>query len=154
MKIPNRDRRLLILIFGSILSLIVLLILAVYVFPYERQTKKITLKTTTSPTSPTSPVSAGIGFRVFVAANPQVTFNYVNDPQIDGSTGYLSYNNRKNMLVWPIDLPRDFTHARMNGKVFVFRNPNDKTDSYGYFLDGTDESFFSRFIELGKFSSL
>jgi hypothetical protein len=90
-----------------------------------------------------------------LAANNNATFNYVNSPLQTGSTGYLLYNNKSNMFDWGFSLPLNFTHARLNGKIFEFENPNS-SDTYGAFIDEygvkiTSQNFFTTQIELGTF---
>jgi hypothetical protein len=90
-----------------------------------------------------------------LAANNNATFNYVNSPLQTGSTGYLLYNNKSNMFDWGFSLPLNFTHARLNGKIFEFENPNS-SDTYGAFVDEygvkiTSQNFFTSKIELGTF---
>lgn len=85
------------------------------------------------------------------------TFNYITDPQIDGSTGRLEYGGNRNMRKWGIITTLNYTHVRLNNMVFALRNPNS-SDSYGYFIDRfgkkteTLPNFFTDYIELGTFS--
>jgi hypothetical protein len=87
-----------------------------------------------------------------------VTFNYVNSPMQNGSTGYLLYNNKSNMLDWGFSMPLNFTHARMSGgRIFEFENPNS-SNTYGIFVNEYGDkittpisNFFTSSIELGTF---
>lgn len=86
------------------------------------------------------------------------TFNYVNDPQKDGSTGRLTYAGSSDMTRWGIGIT-EFTHVKFpNGMVFKLRKPNS-SDTYGYFVDEKNNkirdapnNFFGDFIQLGTFS--
>jgi hypothetical protein len=89
---------------------------------------------------------------VLQSSAPNVTFNYVSNPLTDGSSGYLTYNGNSNMLMWPVKLPLNFTHARLSeGRMFKFRRPNT-SDTYGSFQDGSvPANFFMNSIDLGTF---
>lgn len=95
------------------------------------------------------------------------TFNYINDPQTDGSTGRLEYGGDKNMRRWGIKT-LNYTHVKfIDGFIFKLRNPNS-SDSYGYFVDiygkqakfkddagkiiESPPNFFTDYIQLGTFS--
>lgn len=87
------------------------------------------------------------------SSDPRITFNYVSNPLTDGSSGYLAFNSNSNMLMWPVNLPLNFTHARIGDdqKIFKFRRPNT-SDTYGSFENGSvPPNFFMSSIELGVF---
>lgn len=87
------------------------------------------------------------------SSDPKITFNYVSNPLTDGSSGYLTFNSNSNMLMWPVNLPLNFTHAKIgdNQKIFKFRRPNT-SDTYGSFVDGSvPGNFFMSSIDLGTF---
>lgn len=107
---------------------------------------------------PGSPIRVGyiprfVSKQVLQSSAPNVTFNYVSNPLTDGSSGYLTYNGNSNMLMWPVKLPLNFTHARIGSdqKIFKFRRPNT-SDTYGSFQDGSvPANFFMNSIDLGTF---
>jgi hypothetical protein len=109
-----------------------------------------------SPRSPGSPIRVGyvprfVSKQVLSSSAPNVTFNYVSNPLTDGSSGYLTYNTNSNMLMWPVKLPLNFTHARFGSdqKIFKFRRPNT-SDTYGSFEDGSvPANLFMNTIDLG-----
>lgn len=80
------------------------------------------------------------------------TFNYIKDPQKDGSTGRLEYGGDRNMTRWNIPT-KEYTHVKFpNGLLFKLRKPSSD-DSYGYFVnENPQKNFFSDFIEIGTFS--
>lgn len=105
-----------------------------------------------------SPIRVGyaprfVSKQVIRSSAPDVTFNYVSNPLTDGSSGYLTYDRNSNMLMWPVKLPLNFTHAKIgDGKIFKFRRPGT-SDTYGSFEDGSiPPNFFMSSIELGTFS--
>jgi hypothetical protein len=104
-----------------------------------------------------SPIRVGyvprfVSKQVLQSSAPNITFNYVSNPLTDGSSGYLTYNGNSNMLMWPVKLPLNFTHARLaGGKDFKFRRPGT-SDTYGSFVDGSvPGNFFMNSIDLGTF---
>jgi hypothetical protein len=113
-----------------------------------------------SSNSPASPIGVLPKFSTTETLQSPIlrnTFNYINDPQINGSSGRLEYGNDKNMRRWGIKT-LNYTHAKFDDKIFKFRNPNS-SDSYGYFVDKFGEqlntapdNFFKDFIKLGTFS--
>lgn len=85
-----------------------------------------------------------------ITSSGSSTFNFTD--------GYLTYRGIGNIRSWNVDLPLNFTHARMNGKVFKFNNPNS-SDSSGKFVSlDTGEplatqpaNFYTNTIEFGMF---
>lgn len=122
--------------------------------------KKITTTTITTDTK-----SDPVGVLPFFVIKETIqsptlrnTFNYIEDPQKDGSSGKIEYASDKNMRRWGITTLY-YTHVKFsNGKIFKLRNPNS-SDSYGYFVDKygnkleqQPDNFFSDYIQLGTFS--
>jgi hypothetical protein len=150
--------------FTGIISLVLIL---VYLLvpdkespPITIDTKSSTIQSTISPVSPANPVGVLHRFIVGETLRSPIlrsTFNYINDPQKDDSSGRLEYSNDRNMHRWGINVI-NYTHIRIDGKIFKLRNPNS-SDSYGYFVDkfgnqqdSPPENFFTYFIEIGTFS--
>lgn len=141
--------------FLSLLTLLTAAILVI-VFGVDSSSSSKGKSPSPRPGSPGSPIRLGYVPRfyskqVLQASNPSVTFNFVANPLTDGSAGYLTYNNNSNMRAWPVNLPLNFTHAKISDKIFKFRNPNT-SDTYGSFVDGSvPANFFASSIDLGLF---
>jgi len=145
--------------FFSLIAILTASILVILFGTDETSAKKGS-PTSPSPrpgSSPGSPIRVGyvprfVSKQVLQSSAPNVTFNYVSNPLTDGSSGYLTYNGNSNMLMWPVKLPLNFTHARLSeGRMFKFRRPNT-SDTYGSFQDGSvPANFFMNSIDLGTF---
>jgi hypothetical protein len=151
-----------VFLFGylALLTLLSASILVIVFSDDEDETKAESSVQQNSPRSGSpggSPIRVGyvprfVSKRVLQSSAPSITFNYVSNPLTDGSSGYLTYNGNSNMLMWPVSLPLNFTHARLSeGRMFKFRNPNT-SDTYGSFMDGSvPGNFFMSSIDLGTF---
>lgn len=146
--------------FFSLIAILTASILVI-LFGTDEETTATKGSSPTSPrsgSSPGSPIRVGyvprfVSKQVLQSSAPNVTFNYVSNPLTDGSSGYLTYNGNSNMLMWPVKLPLNFTHARIgqDQKIFKFRSPNT-SDTYGSFDDGSvPANFFMSSIDLGTF---
>lgn len=147
---------------GIALVIIILTLALLFLSPVKSPPKKtsnaspVTTTTTTTQSSsgtrvtpPTSPSPTKFSFRPSKMYTSQTTFNY------DGAK--LTHKNLPNIKNWGIDLPLDYTHARISGKIFKFTNPNSSdttgkfVDDFGNPLSTQPAAFFSNMFELGMF---
>jgi hypothetical protein len=147
---------------GILTAVIGIVLILLYKFLPEPKEEVTSSKSPTPQTS--SPSSSPVGVLPKFSTTETLqspilrnTFNYINDPQTDGSSGRLEYGNDKNMRRWGIKT-LNYTHAKFDEKIFKFRNPNS-SDSYGYFVDKfgkqlntSPDNFFKDVVKLGTFS--
>jgi hypothetical protein len=151
----------LVAFFGIFIAfVIVLIVLNFTVF------RKISKETPASPTSPVPPkntttVVAPSSYAVKSPSPTNPTFrpakvitsegsNAFNFIISSGLTGYLTYRNERDLKKWGVDLPLNYTHVSLDGKIIELTNPSS-SDSTGKVLSSPPANIQSNTIQFGMF---